>query len=176
MPGGEISNPTHLSPLRGGYEGGRHLQMEASGPWDGGSAPDGQASNGGFPREYRLNLTISARISHHPPTAGANRPENARQTRGAGVERGAQHMPAVLLYSRFFACRSSRSPATRCGIQARSIAQVAELADALGSGPSGRKPVEVRVLSWALDVSNLKQRRFRGPGRKAAGSIKTQRC
>ena len=29
------------------------------------------------------------------------------------------------------------------------VAQVAELADALGSGPSGGNPVEVRVLSWA---------------------------
>ena len=29
------------------------------------------------------------------------------------------------------------------------IAQVAELADALASGASGRKVVEVRVLSWA---------------------------
>ncbi len=29
------------------------------------------------------------------------------------------------------------------------LAQVAELVDALGSGPSARKGVEVRVLSWA---------------------------
>ena len=33
-------------------------------------------------------------------------------------------------------------------------AQVAELADALASGASGRKVVEVRVLSWAPNFSN----------------------
>jgi hypothetical protein len=32
---------------------------------------------------------------------------------------------------------------------AAGIAQVAELADALASGASSRKGVEVRVLSWA---------------------------
>ena len=31
----------------------------------------------------------------------------------------------------------------------RTPAQVAELVDALGSGPSGGNIVEVRVLSWA---------------------------
>src|SRR4029453_9375138 len=31
------------------------------------------------------------------------------------------------------------------------LAQVAELVDALGSGPSGGNTVEVRVLSWAPD-------------------------
>ena len=34
----------------------------------------------------------------------------------------------------------------------RTLAQVAELVDALGSGPSGGNTVEVRVLSWAPDV------------------------
>ena len=33
----------------------------------------------------------------------------------------------------------------------RTPAQVAELVDALGSGPSGGNTVEVRVLSWAPD-------------------------
>ena len=33
-------------------------------------------------------------------------------------------------------------------------AQVAELADALDSGSSGRKVVEVRVLSWAPHIPN----------------------
>jgi hypothetical protein len=32
-------------------------------------------------------------------------------------------------------------------------AQVAELVDALGSGPSGRKVVKVRVFSWALTAN-----------------------
>ena len=36
--------------------------------------------------------------------------------------------------------------------QKRTLAQVAELVDALGSGPSGGNTVEVRVLSWAPDV------------------------
>jgi hypothetical protein len=35
------------------------------------------------------------------------------------------------------------------GFVATEVAQVAELADALDSGSSGRKVVEVRVLSWA---------------------------
>ena len=39
-----------------------------------------------------------------------------------------------------------------------SVAQVAELADALGSGPSGLRPVEVRVLSWALSAIYYWQR------------------
>src|SRR6202008_4900280 len=36
-----------------------------------------------------------------------------------------------------------------CSFPAAGNAQVAELADALASGASGRKVVEVRVLSWA---------------------------
>ena len=32
----------------------------------------------------------------------------------------------------------------------RTAAQVAELADALGSGPSGSNLVQVRFLSWAI--------------------------
>ena len=38
-------------------------------------------------------------------------------------------------------------------------AQVAELVDALGSGPSGGNTVEVRVLSWAPDQSSKKKTR-----------------
>ena len=34
------------------------------------------------------------------------------------------------------------------------IAQVAELVDALASGASGRKVVEVRVFSWAPNTDN----------------------
>jgi hypothetical protein len=34
----------------------------------------------------------------------------------------------------------------------RTPAQVAELVDALGSGPSGGNIVEVRVLSWAPSI------------------------
>ena len=35
------------------------------------------------------------------------------------------------------------------------IAQVAELADALGSGPSGSNLVQVRFLSWAMVYGNF---------------------
>jgi hypothetical protein len=38
-----------------------------------------------------------------------------------------------------------------------SLAQVAELADALASGASSRKGVEVRVLSWAPYLSHKKE-------------------
>ena len=44
-----------------------------------------------------------------------------------------------------------------------SCAQVAELADALASGASGRKVVEVRVLSWAPSIYNpMNSRLLRG--------------
>jgi hypothetical protein len=36
------------------------------------------------------------------------------------------------------------------------FAQVAELADALDSGSSGRKVVEVRILSWAPQIIILR--------------------
>ena len=39
------------------------------------------------------------------------------------------------------------------------IAQVAELADALGSGPSGRNLVQVRFLSWAFPHKRLSTQR-----------------
>ena len=38
-------------------------------------------------------------------------------------------------------------------------AQMAELVDALGSGPSGSNPLEVRVLFWAPDLENPFARR-----------------
>ena len=43
------------------------------------------------------------------------------------------------------------SSSSRNAIKSKShvSAQVAELVDALGSGPSGSNPVEVRVFSWA---------------------------
>jgi hypothetical protein len=37
----------------------------------------------------------------------------------------------------------------KVGEQSSQCAQVAELVDALGSGPSGGNTVEVRVFSWA---------------------------
>ena len=40
-------------------------------------------------------------------------------------------------------------------ISRQRLAQVAELADALASGASGRKVVEVRVLSWAPSLRSL---------------------
>ena len=39
-----------------------------------------------------------------------------------------------------------------------SVAQVAELADALGSGPSGLRPVGVQVPPWALSTTCCWQR------------------
>ena len=39
-----------------------------------------------------------------------------------------------------------------------SVAQVAELADALGSGPSGLRPVGVQVPPWALSTTCCRQR------------------
>jgi hypothetical protein len=39
-----------------------------------------------------------------------------------------------------------------------SVAQVAELADALGSGPSGLRPVGVQVPPWALSATYFWQR------------------
>ncbi len=42
------------------------------------------------------------------------------------------------------------------------LAQVAELADALDSGSSGRKVVEVRVLSWAPNNSRTYKERLIG--------------
>ena len=38
------------------------------------------------------------------------------------------------------------------------VAQVAELADALGSGPSGLRPVGVQVPPWALSATYYWQR------------------
>ncbi|CAL8473799.1 protein of unknown function [Caballeronia sp. S22] len=49
----------------------------------------------------------------------------------------------------FFAADAKRIAAI---CSTRTLAQVAELVDALGSGPSGGNTVEVRVLSWAPDV------------------------
>ena len=46
-------------------------------------------------------------------------------------------------------------------------AQVAELVDALDSGSSVRKDVEVRVLSWAPDHPRMIDSQT--PGRKAGG-------
>ena len=46
--------------------------------------------------------------------------------------------------------RLSCAPVPLAG-QDANIAQMAELVDALGSGPSGGNTVEVRVLSWAPD-------------------------
>ena len=43
-----------------------------------------------------------------------------------------------------------------------SIAQMAELVDALGSGPSGGNTVEVRVLFWAPDIMDRHALRARG--------------
>ncbi len=45
-----------------------------------------------------------------------------------------------------------------------SIAQMAELVDALGSGPSGGNTVEVRVLFWAPDIMDRHALRARGDG------------
>ena len=44
---------------------------------------------------------------------------------------------------------SLAAPSPGCLIQVLAYAQVAELVDALASGASGRKVVEVRVFSWA---------------------------
>jgi hypothetical protein len=43
-------------------------------------------------------------------------------------------------------------------IKALAYAQVAELVDALASGASGRKVVEVRVFSWAPTRGNIIER------------------
>jgi hypothetical protein len=44
--------------------------------------------------------------------------------------------------------------AQRGNMAGKLLAQVAELADALASGASGRKVVEVRVLSWAPSAAS----------------------
>src|SRR5271157_504618 len=63
------------------------------------------------------------------------------------------HKPDILILRRHtpFASLTNQYPGLKIDSASffRACAQVAELADALASGASGRKVVEVRVLSWA---------------------------
>ena len=114
MPGGGRSNPTHLFPLRSGFERRpAPREIEMSGLQGGGTAPDGYASNDDTPCE------LTTPKPYHPGTQHG-------QT-GAGMPTDAVRL--AILVGR---------------------AQVAELADALGSGPSEGNLVGVRVPSWAL--------------------------
>src|SRR5690606_15936532 len=58
----------------------------------------------------------------------------------------------ILLRHGYYARRSLSAPTSnrqKVGEQSSQCAQVAELVDALGSGPSDGNIVEVRVFSWA---------------------------
>jgi hypothetical protein len=69
--------------------------------------------------------------------------------------------------------RLSCAPVPLAGQDAK-IAQMAELVDALGSGPSGGNTVEVRVLFWAPPIIFCQSSRPAYPSKTCSGLSATE--
>ena len=107
-------------------------------------------SNGNAARAASLEHRAGCCHNFPPPNADANLQLKCRVPPGPG------QYPISVLFAAV--CRVDKLRARRqyLGVSpaVTACAQVAELADALASGASSRKGVEVRVLSWAPIISS----------------------